>query len=311
MIDFLIGDGGIITNPYKSKSIEAWTLSDFIEDMRTWTDQALPRELGYEDLWKILQKQYQGLATWLEYYLLENSDSQKSVYSDVYLCYLKPHADLSVASYDFIKRHFYPRYGDIWDDIAPTHNHLWAFSEYSLLSRKIQEKLEVENKASKNQKIPEKLEVENKAPKNKTDYLKRLGSAIYLKEERLNNIEGKQNSLISKLRSSESVNSISIYLTREIQDSFECFRRKSVNNIFRLIILQSEIFSVNDSNFRSHFSNYLHQWSIYRNAVKNSPHFQLCSLMPDNTLMTSKKGRPKIQKPKRDRGRPKKGDSGL
>lgn len=162
----LIDDGGEVTlhlqKPDKSR-VDLWELSDFIEDMKLWPDVgAKLKKYGYRRTAHVLNNHYQGLATWLEYYLLDRKELYDQLFSnDSLFIYLKPHADLSAASHSFIDKHFYPRAKWLWESLAPNSDVLWGLFEYSWCYSSLQEIIKGTNEKSKSKMLAKLSEAIN------------------------------------------------------------------------------------------------------------------------------------------------------
>ena len=285
--DILIGDEGVTS--ICNTAIEHWTLQDFINDMKSWANEIPKYKQGHRELWQVLQKQYQGLATWHECYLAKSPNKknlEEKIYSDLDLLSLKPRADLSAATYNFIERHFYPRLGYLWRDLAPSPDHLWAFFEYSLFYQQVHK------------------EIDGAITTNKTVLLKKLHTTIKSKEEWLENIDyiqdkrDKQDKQQLPPDDDETCKIVEVINkgNKIIRQSLKEIKENPIVKLHELIFIQSDLVS-DDRNFRGHYKNYLNEWDIYRQTVKNSPHFQVCYLNSNGTeLEHSKRGRPKSVK---------------
>lgn len=276
--DFLIGDEGAI---FEDIDIQDWKLQDFIEDMKHWAEVIPQHEKGYRELREILHQQYEGLAQWLTHFLLGETALARVLYSDYRLLELKPHADLSAASHDFITRHFYPRLGYIWKPIATTEEHLWAFHEYSLFRQQIK------NTNSQEQR------------RSKTKTVSLLKNSISQNREWLTNIIEELEKPNSRKRLPVSAKNENIpdakVKKQEVQKYVEELKKDPIPNIHKLIRFQSKAYIqiCKDNNFAKHFKNYFYEWDIYRKSVRNSKYFQVVSLLPKGQpLYISRRCRP-------------------
>lgn len=286
--NLLLGDEGLID---KDINTESWQIQDFINDMKSWGNIVPKNKKGERDLWKILHNQYEGLAQWLEFYLLHKRELRETLFSDSHLIGLKPQADLLKASHDFITMHFYPRLGFLWSDISPTEDHLWACYECSLLNQQI--------KHISNEK------------QTKTQTLNKIQNFINKNREWIDNIdwelnrkEVKENLHLSKGTDEERIQEMKYSLQILKQDDGAIMTHK-------LVLYQSKIYIHHypDENFTDNFLSYMNDWEIYRKCVKNSKNYQVGYLTSDGeTLQISGVGRPKkIPSNQKGRGRPKKG----
>lgn len=143
--DILIGDSGTYNpgtkDPLAGKPWKDWKLPDFLEEMKRWpgSPQMLNiRKYGHQQLVKKMNCSYRELGLWLEYHLLHKNELEDYLFSE--LLYLKPDADLALATYRFITQQVYPRLGGEhpWSDLTPTKEHMWYVFEYCLCFREFQ-----------------------------------------------------------------------------------------------------------------------------------------------------------------------------
>jgi len=302
----LIGDGGqVIPQLQKDDKsrVDLWKLSDWIENMKSksWLDEVNLKKYGHRKIACTLNNHYQELAIWLEYYLLDRKELYNKLFeNDSSLIYLKPQADLMVASYSYIDKHFYPRFKWLWESVVPTSNGLWGLFEYSLCSSSLQKTIEGSN------------------IKSKAKLLAKMGGAINEQQEWLEGVERKfkilSAGIVSNLPSTVTTPKMSNY----IEDGKKLLQKIQTNplaNLHKLLHLQSELMILGgEHSLIKPYNQYLQEWKIYHQAAKASEVLQVMYLPdPNNDPDYSKKGQ-KIQHSKgfgskRGRGRPPKGQS--
>lgn len=297
----LIDDGGEVTpqlQKHDKSRVDLWKLSDFIEDMKSWPDVGdKVKKYGYRKTAHVLNNHYQGLAIWLEYYLLHRKELHNQLFSnDSLLIYLKPHADLSAASHSFIDKHFYPRAKWLWESLAPNSDVLWGLFEYSWCYSSFKKIIEGTN------------------AKSKSKMLVKLSEAINTKCIWLEEVDGVCQKLSAGIIESQTFNENKKQETlkrfQHIREFLQKAKGNPLANIHKLVILQSELLIFRgEHSLIKPYNLYLQERQIYRKAVKGSEQLQVLYLpSPDDDPVYSEKGQ-KIQhskgvEEKRGRGRP-------
>lgn len=302
----LIDDGGQVSPQLQKDDksrVDRWKLSDWIENMKSksWLDEATLKKCGHRKIARALNNHYQELAIWLEYYLLDRKELHEQLFDvDSSLIYLKPQADLMVASHSYINRHFYPRVKWLWESFFTTSTMLWGMFEYSLCYSSLQ-------------KVIEGSDI-----KSKSKLLKMMGKVVNGQREWLETVERENKKLsagiVTNLHPSRSVLKELKYredcqkLLQKVQTNFPAHFHKLIH------VLSEVLIQTGERSLIEPYEQYLQEWEIYRKAAVKSKHLQVIYLPdPNNDPEYSKQGR-KIQhsngfESKRGRGRPPKSQS--
>jgi len=281
-------------------NFELMTLADFIASMRLWPQGELQKVaygLGQKKALSRMRSHYQILSVWLEYYLLHRRELGSLLFHSAQYLPLKPQADLSTATHDFITRHFYPRDGANWKEFAPTADHLWALVEYSQCYREAKGLLQ------------------GTGPRKKGELLDGLYQAVITARECL---DSGITSISPYYRQGMSL----VDLRRAEKDGLAAIANRQKDAcldplafIFELVMQRTEsLIEGGDYSLKRHFKLYLKHWDIYRSEASRTPALQVLYLpSPDEDPRYSEKGKRAkgfSPMPRRGRGRPPKGYKG-
>ncbi len=246
--------------------------------MRSWPTATGLKKYGEHKTARLLNNHYQGLATWLEYYLLNKKELYNQLFSnDGPLIYLKPHADLVAASHDFIDRHLFPRINWLWESLAPTSDVLWGLFEYSWCHSSFQTIIKGTNE------------------KSKPEMLKALGEATTTRLEWLEAVDGIQQKLIAGAVVAQALpggKQEKLNRLRHIQELLQEVKGNPQINLHKLTLLQAELLiCCGERSLVKPYEEFLGKRETYRKAVKLLKQLQIVYLPdPEDDPVFSKKG---------------------